>query len=173
MPLCIDVTYMSDLYIAVLVQMGGVTFLTDPVFAQRCSASQWVGPKRYTKPAMQLNELPSIDFVLLSHNHYDHLCSDSVKAIGNNPLWIVPEGLKQVCMRYRVRRYTCVLALCLLSFKRCHSNLRNVSQRVASSVPIVGITAVDRYRALASAALCRHHAEHLISTRTLLPKQMQ
>jgi L-ascorbate metabolism protein UlaG (beta-lactamase superfamily) len=89
------------LYIAVLVQMGGVTFLTDPVFAQRCSASQWVGPKRYTKPAMQLNELPSIDFVLLSHNHYDHLCTDSVKAIGNNPLWIVPEGLKQVriCLR--------------------------------------------------------------------------
>lgn len=64
------------------------------MFSERASASQMVGPKRFLPPAMSVAELPRIDVVLLSHNHYDHLDTGSVKAIGDAPLWVVPSGLK-------------------------------------------------------------------------------
>ncbi|CAN0414347.1 unnamed protein product, partial [Ectocarpus sp. 13 AM-2016] len=53
-----------------------------------------VGPKRFRPPALSVSELPRIDVVLLSHNHYDHLDTGSVKAVGDGPLWVVPSGLK-------------------------------------------------------------------------------
>jgi L-ascorbate metabolism protein UlaG (beta-lactamase superfamily) len=56
-----------------LVHMNGLNILTDAVFSERCSPSQWVGPKRYTPPACTIAELPKIDLVLISHDHYDHL----------------------------------------------------------------------------------------------------
>ncbi|KAJ2689714.1 Protein-lysine N-methyltransferase efm4 [Coemansia spiralis] len=59
---------------SLLVQVDGATILCDPVFSQRCSPSQWMGPKRYTQPACQVKDLPSvIDVLIISHNHYDHL----------------------------------------------------------------------------------------------------
>eukprot|EP00904_Undaria_pinnatifida_P012374 jgi/Undpi1/8267/HiC_scaffold_25.g10736.m2 len=80
----------------ILVQIDGLNVLTDPMFSDRASANQMVGPKRFTPPAMSVADLPPIDVVLLSHNHYDHLDSGSVKAVGDSPLWIVPSGLKGV-----------------------------------------------------------------------------
>lgn len=74
--------------------MDGLNILTDPMFSERASASQRVGPKRFLPPALSVAELPRIDVVLLSHNHYDHLDTGSVKAIGDSPLWVVPSGLK-------------------------------------------------------------------------------
>ena len=74
--------------------MDGLNVLTDPMFSDRASANQMVGPKRFTPPAMSVAELPPIDVVLLSHNHYDHLDAGSVKAVGNDPLWLVPSGVK-------------------------------------------------------------------------------
>ena len=50
----------------------GPRVLFDPVFSQRCSPNQWVGPKRFTPPPMPLKELPHVDLVVLSHDHYDH-----------------------------------------------------------------------------------------------------
>jgi len=50
----------------------GPRILFDPVFSHRCSPSQWIGPARYTPPPMPLKELPHVDIVILSHNHYDH-----------------------------------------------------------------------------------------------------
>lgn len=75
--------------------MDGLNILTDPIFSDRASAIQMVGPKRFVAPALKVDELPRIDVVLLSHNHYDHLDMGSVKAIGDSPLWIVPVGLKR------------------------------------------------------------------------------
>lgn len=81
----------------VLVQVAGMNFLTDPVFADRASPVQWSGPRRWQPPGLALGELPHIDAVLLSHNHYDHLDAGSVKALarqpGGSPLFVVPLGV--------------------------------------------------------------------------------
>lgn len=89
----------------VLLQYRGINILTDPMFSERSSFSQSVGPKRYTPPALTIDQLPNIDIIVISHNHYDHLDVDSVKALtssnfvkninGTQPLWLVPLGLKE------------------------------------------------------------------------------
>jgi L-ascorbate metabolism protein UlaG (beta-lactamase superfamily) len=56
-----------------LIQMGGVTILTDPVWSERASPFRRIGPKRVRKPGVAFEDLPKIDIILLSHNHYDHL----------------------------------------------------------------------------------------------------
>ncbi|OYT90625.1 MAG: MBL fold metallo-hydrolase [Burkholderiales bacterium PBB3] len=82
-----------------LVQMGGLNILLDPVFSDRVSPVQFAGPKRYQPPGIALANLPHIDLVLISHNHYDHLDIGSVKALntqaGGPPLFIVPLGVKK------------------------------------------------------------------------------
>lgn len=62
-----------------LIEIAGKTILTDPFFSERASPVQWAGPKRMAPPAVSLEELPQIDFVVISHNHYDHLDYTSVK----------------------------------------------------------------------------------------------
>jgi N-acyl-phosphatidylethanolamine-hydrolysing phospholipase D len=56
-----------------LVQMEGLSFLTDPIWSQTPSPVPLVGPSRWVDPGMALEDLPVIDFVVISHNHYDHL----------------------------------------------------------------------------------------------------
>jgi N-acyl-phosphatidylethanolamine-hydrolysing phospholipase D len=76
-----------------LLQLGGLNVLTDPVFCQRASPVQWLGPRRVMEPAVSIDELPPLDVVLLSHNHYDHLDSSAVRRIARaNPrtTWVVP-----------------------------------------------------------------------------------
>jgi N-acyl-phosphatidylethanolamine-hydrolysing phospholipase D len=82
-----------------LVQMGGLNILLDPVFSERASPVQFAGPKRFQPPGISLKDLPRIDAVLISHNHYDHLDTGSVKALnaqaGGAPLFLVPLGMKK------------------------------------------------------------------------------
>jgi N-acyl-phosphatidylethanolamine-hydrolysing phospholipase D len=82
----------------VLAQLGGLNLLTDPMFSQRASPLSFIGPQRAQPPGMALEELPHLDVVLISHNHYDHLDRASVRALGAQaggaPLFIVPLGLK-------------------------------------------------------------------------------
>lgn len=52
---------------------GDANFLIDPVFSERSSPFQWIGPKRFRPPACRISELPIINAVLVSHDHYDHL----------------------------------------------------------------------------------------------------
>ncbi len=81
-----------------LVQASGLNVLTDPVFAERASPFQWFGPKRMQPPGLSLAQLPKIDVVLISHNHFDHLDPQSLLLLsqqaGGAPLFIVPLGLK-------------------------------------------------------------------------------
>lgn len=82
----------------VLVQLGGVTLLTDPVFSERASPLPFAGPKRHQPPGIGLDELPRIDLVIASHNHYDHLDDATLRHLnaqpGEAPLYVVPLGLK-------------------------------------------------------------------------------
>ncbi len=57
----------------VLVQMDGLNFLTDPVWSQRVSPFSFVGPRRHRPAGIRFSDLPPIDAVLVSHNHYDHM----------------------------------------------------------------------------------------------------
>lgn len=59
----------------------GLRILFDPVFSERTSPVQWLGPKRYSPVPCQIDELPDIDIVAISHNHYDHLDSWTIKQI--------------------------------------------------------------------------------------------
>jgi L-ascorbate metabolism protein UlaG (beta-lactamase superfamily) len=56
-----------------LIQVAGMNILTDPVWSQCASFAQWVGPKRVSPPSVRLQDLPPIDLVLISQDHYDHL----------------------------------------------------------------------------------------------------
>jgi N-acyl-phosphatidylethanolamine-hydrolysing phospholipase D len=64
-----------------LVRMDGVTFLTDPMFSERASPVGFAGPKRHQPPGVPLDQLPPIDFVVISHNHYDHTDTASIEAL--------------------------------------------------------------------------------------------
>lgn len=83
----------------VLVQYQGVNFLTDPHLTEYASPLPFMGPKRLIPPALVFDELPKIDFVVISHNHYDHLDHQTVEQIGNSSTWLVPLGLKQWLLR--------------------------------------------------------------------------
>lgn len=80
-----------------LLNTGDVTVLTDPIFSKRASPVGWAGPERLIPPALSIAQLPSIDAVIISHNHYDHLDLPSLKtlqAINPNMLILVPQGDK-------------------------------------------------------------------------------
>jgi|SRR5688572_14184791 len=81
-----------------LVQLAGANVLIDPQFSERASPVQFAGPRRIVPLPVDVRELPRIDVVLISHNHYDHLDADSVKRLAaaptGSPLFLVPLGLK-------------------------------------------------------------------------------
>ena len=79
-----------------LLQFSGLTVLTDPVFGTRAGPFGLLGPKRVQPPALRLGELPRVDVVLLSHNHYDHLDLAALRWLARHrqPLIVVPLGLK-------------------------------------------------------------------------------
>ena len=64
--------------------MEGYNILTDPVFYQRCSPFTFMGPKRYRDPSIQLTDLPPIDAVVVSHDHYDHLDASAIQHLAQN-----------------------------------------------------------------------------------------
>jgi L-ascorbate metabolism protein UlaG (beta-lactamase superfamily) len=78
-----------------LIKKAGITILTDPVFSDRASPFKNIGPERLIPPAIPLNELPKIDFVTVSHNHYDHLDINSLNKISElspDAVFLVPAG---------------------------------------------------------------------------------
>ena len=75
-----------------LLNVGGWTILTDPVFCYRASPCQYVGPARMVPVPISLRNLPRIDVVTISHNHYDHLDSNAVEELIQlfHPIFVVP-----------------------------------------------------------------------------------
>ena len=66
---------------SVLIELDGLRLLTDPVLSARASPVPFAGPKRFAPPALTVAQLPPIDAVILSHDHYDHLDRDTIRAL--------------------------------------------------------------------------------------------
>jgi N-acyl-phosphatidylethanolamine-hydrolysing phospholipase D len=74
-----------------LVQLDQVHIITDPIFSDRCSPSQYIGPKRYTQPPCKVTDIPQLDVVMISHNHFDHMDLNTISDIGNKArYYLVP-----------------------------------------------------------------------------------
>ena len=85
-----------------LINLEGTTILTDPIFSKRASPIGIFGPKRLIPPALNIIDLPKIDLVTISHNHYDHLDINSlVKISKKNPdaQFLVPKGDKKILVK--------------------------------------------------------------------------
>lgn len=77
-----------------LIELDGLRVLTDPVWSERASPLDWVGPKRWYAPPVALEALPRIDAVLISHDHYDHLDHRTVRAMKDwDTRFVVPLGV--------------------------------------------------------------------------------
>ena len=77
-----------------LLQIGGMNILTDPVWGDRVSPVSFAGPKRHRAPGIRFEDLPNIDFVLISHNHYDHVDEETLQRLAeeHDPIFFVPLG---------------------------------------------------------------------------------
>ena len=85
----------------VLIQVGGLNILTDPVWSERASPFSFAGPRRVTKPGIRFDDLPPIDIVLLSHSHYDHLDLATLRRLHSRdqPRLITPLGNDAIVRR--------------------------------------------------------------------------
>jgi L-ascorbate metabolism protein UlaG (beta-lactamase superfamily) len=79
---------------SMLIQVAGLNILTDPVWSERVSPFTFIGPKRVVGPGIRFEDLPPIDLVLVSHNHYDHLDLATLKRLNDvhKPRIITPLG---------------------------------------------------------------------------------
>ena len=90
-----------------LVQMENLTFLTDPIWSNRPSPVPFAGPNRYVKPGMALEDLPPIDFVVISHNHYDHLDIPTLRKLAKRnteTVFFVPLGNAKLLRKKGIQR---------------------------------------------------------------------
>ena len=67
---------------SMLLELDGVKLLTDPVFGNRLGPVSFMGPKRFHAPPVTVEQLPKLDAVLVSHDHFDHLCRTTIEQIG-------------------------------------------------------------------------------------------
>lgn len=77
-----------------LVEIDGARFLTDPVWGERTSPWSMLGPKRFHRPPLAIADLPPIDAVIISHDHYDHLDASTIPQLADRvPLFLAPLGV--------------------------------------------------------------------------------
>ncbi len=77
-----------------IVEIDGQRLLVDPVWGERCSPFTWIGPSRFHRPPLPWAELPAIDAVVISHDHYDHLDYPTILALRSEEVrFIVPLGV--------------------------------------------------------------------------------
>jgi L-ascorbate metabolism protein UlaG (beta-lactamase superfamily) len=78
-----------------LIRHKGINIITDPIWSERTSPFQWAGPKRMRPPGIRFEDLPKIDYVLISHNHYDHLDINTMLRVWkeHEPMVICPLGV--------------------------------------------------------------------------------
>ena len=89
---------------SLLLQMHGMNILIDPVFSEMISPVSWAGSKRFSHPPVSVAQLPEIDILILSHDHYDHLDYDVICQIDPKvKQYVVPLGVENHLKRWKVK----------------------------------------------------------------------
>ena len=101
------VTWMG--HSSMLLEIDGARVLIDPVWEQRAAPVEWAGPKRFFAPPLPLQDLPPIDVVLLSHDHYDHLGAHTVRRLAHvestaEAQWITALGVGKFLEKLGVKQ---------------------------------------------------------------------
>ena len=96
-----------------IVEIDGVRILIDPVWDERASPTSWSGPKRFFPAPLALSDLPAIDAVLISHDHYDHLGERTIRGLAKlaaveKARWITPLGVGALLQKFDVQASSCV-----------------------------------------------------------------
>ena len=89
-----------------LIKKEGLTILTDPIFSDRASPFGFIGPKRLIPPAISISQLPKIDVITISHNHYDHLDISSLRNLSKlypETLFFIPAGDKRLLEKNNIK----------------------------------------------------------------------
>lgn len=91
-----------------ILRYDDMTILTDPVWSKRCSPVQFAGPARFRPPGVKYEDIPPIDLVVISHNHYDHLDKITIQNLirDHNPKFIVPLGLDHLLRKWGAKNIT-------------------------------------------------------------------
>src|SRR2546427_8702814 len=82
-------------------------FRSDPIWSERASPAQFAGPRRWVAPGIAFDDLPPLDLILQSHNHYDHLDSGTVQRLARahpQAAWVLPLGLAPFVRRRGARQ---------------------------------------------------------------------
>ena len=88
-----------------LINNGDLTILTDPIFSERASPLKFAGPKRLINPVIKIKDLPEVDVITISHNHYDHLDINSLRKIQKkfpNVKILIPKGDLKLLKNYNL-----------------------------------------------------------------------
>ena len=87
----------------VLIEIDGKRYLTDPIWSRRCSPVPVAGPERFFDVPLALEDLPHIDGVIISHDHYDHLDEATIRKLaGRDVVFYVPLGVGKYLVRWGV-----------------------------------------------------------------------
>ncbi|MCX8044518.1 MAG: MBL fold metallo-hydrolase [Desulfobacterota bacterium] len=108
-PACVEGTRLRVTFVnhaTFLIQTEGVNLLTDPIWSQRASPVWFAGPRRMRRPGIMPEDLPPIDVIMISHNHYDHLDAPTLKrlACNHNAMVITTLGNAQLIKKQGVAR---------------------------------------------------------------------
>jgi L-ascorbate metabolism protein UlaG (beta-lactamase superfamily) len=84
-----------------LIEIDGLRILIDPMWDERAAPTTWIGPQRFFAPTLPLSDLPPIDIILISHDHYDHLGAVTIRQLARLPRcagtrWITPLGVGKI-----------------------------------------------------------------------------
>lgn len=134
-----------------LIQLDGVNILTDPHWSDRASPVPFAGPRRVMPPGLPFEELPSVDLVLISHDHYDHLDLPTMKRLAriHHPIimatlglkkWLVDQGIADVeeLDWWESRRLNDLTVVCLPAQHFSGRTLWDRNQRLWSGWAVIG-----------------------------------